>query len=122
MKVLILEDEPLLAFDLKHRIECHDGAFAVCAASVNDALRQLEDPVDLVLLDINVRDGSTFDFARELRNRKIPFVFTSGSLQPNLPEDLWEEKYIPKPCDYKHLSQIIRQVMMDEQSLPDLGA
>ncbi len=42
MNVLIVEDEPLLAFDIKHNIELHEGISAVCASSVKDAWLQLE--------------------------------------------------------------------------------
>ncbi len=112
MKVLIVEDEPLLAFDIKHNIELHEGLSAVCVSSVRDAWLQLKNQFDLVFLDINVRDGTTYDLARELRKRIIPFVFTSGSLLSNLPEDLQAEQHIPKPCDYKCISTILQRVAL----------
>ncbi len=108
------ERTPLLAFDIKHNIELHEGISAVCASSVKDAWLQLENQFDLVFLDINVRDGTTYDLARELRKRMIPFVFTSGSFLPSLPEDLRAEQYIPKPCDYKRISTILQRVALKE--------
>ncbi len=44
----------------------------------------------------------------------IPFVFTSGSFLPSLPEDLRAEQYIPKPCDYKRISTILQRVALKE--------
>ncbi len=66
-EVLIVEDEPLFAFDIKHNIETSRRVVSGLRVKRSRAWLQLKNQVDLVFLDINVRDGATYDLARELR-------------------------------------------------------
>jgi len=63
--------------------------------------------VDAALLDINVRNEMVFPLARLLRERNIPFVFTTGydkeSIRPEFADvPLWE-----KPIDISLLADYL---------------
>lgn len=79
--ILILEDEPLVALDLKYA--CEDaGLSAVTAANCPQALGALDEhPVEGAILDVNLGQGETCErVAAELRKRAIPFVLNTGDL------------------------------------------
>ena len=58
-----------------------------------------EGPIDVVLIDINLGHGLSFDFARTLKAQTIPFVFLTGYDAAMLPEDLATSAYLSKPAD-----------------------
>lgn len=79
-RLLIVEDEPLVAFDTEHSLR--EGGFEVVATtdSVTEAIRHLNDAVeiDLVLVDLNLSDGSGVEVAQVARARCIPVMFVTG--------------------------------------------
>lgn len=109
--VLIVEDEGLLALDVKEAVERETGARVHIAASVKRAQEVLgrEPDVAFVLLDVEVLDGTTFGFARDLCRRQTPFAFASASDRRRVPEDLRGHVFIPKPYDCR-LSKVIEAV------------
>lgn len=79
--VLVLEDEPLIAFDLQQALE-DVGIGAVLARSCLDAETRLADnPVDGAILDVNLGQGETCEsVALALRAKCIPFILNTGDL------------------------------------------
>lgn len=85
-RVLIVEDEALLAIDLASNLT--DAGFFVVgpATSVAKALRLIEKTgCDVAVLDVNLRDETSEPVARELRARSTPFLFLSGISKERLP-------------------------------------
>ena len=83
-RLLIVEDEPLVAFDNEHFLS--DAGFEVAGTvdTVADALAMIRDPgVDLVLADMRLSDGGTgIDVARAARDRGTPVLFVTGACPP----------------------------------------
>jgi CheY-like chemotaxis protein len=79
-RILIVEDEPLVAFDNEHLLG--EAGYEVVATVDNlaDALEVLAAQfVDLVLSDITLRgDGDGTDVARAAGARSVPVLFVSG--------------------------------------------
>ena len=67
-RVLLLEDERDLAFLLERNLR-QAGCEVSCCASLSEARAALREgpPRDLLLLDVNLPDGSGFELLRELR-------------------------------------------------------
>jgi DNA-binding NarL/FixJ family response regulator len=90
MRILIVEDEPLVASVLRTLVELNPDhritAIAVDLASANRAADK-ERP-DLALVDIKLAGGSTgYSVAGTFRERGIPCLFTTGSPPPfEMPE------------------------------------
>ncbi len=101
--IVIVEDEGLIAADLAAVVQMHTGAEPMVVASVAEALRAVAEGCDFAFLDVNVLDGSTFEFARLLAGRGIPFAFTSGSRRSDVPADLRSEVFVSKPCKEREL-------------------
>ena len=79
-KVLLLEDQMMIAFGIKAALEKHGfevvGPFADLQSAETGAN---ENPFDVALLDINLGDGTTSEgFADQLKARDVPFMFLSG--------------------------------------------
>jgi len=107
--VLIVEDEGLLALDLEEWIEVESDLHAVSVPSVVDAEKAMQGAfIEFVLLDINVLDGNTFGFARELLFHHIPFAFTSGNDPDLIPRDLQAVPFISKPYGRRAVMAAVR--------------
>lgn len=96
MRILILEDDPFIALDLQAIVEGEGHSATVCA-SVAEARRRLAEGVDFAFLDIDVRDGKSYDLATSIGDRRVPFTFVSGSRRDELPVHLREARFIAKP-------------------------
>ncbi|HEX8309447.1 MAG TPA: response regulator [Allosphingosinicella sp.] len=80
-RILIVEDEPLVAFDNEHLLR--DCGYEVVATvdTLADAVRVLgEEDVDLVLSDIQLNgDGDGMDVARAAGARQVPVLFVTAN-------------------------------------------
>ena len=79
-RILIVEDEPLVAFDNEHLLK--DAGYEVVATvdSLAAAREVIEaEPLDLVLTDIRLSgDGDGTGVARIARGRQVPVLFVTG--------------------------------------------
>lgn len=80
-RLLVVEDEPLVAFDTEHFLTGEGFAIAATVDTLGEALRVIgaDDELDLVLADINLADGSGVDVARAAQARGLPVLFVTGS-------------------------------------------
>ena len=80
-RYLILEDEPLIAMDLKFAFE-DAGASATTTTTCDEAIAEIEQgQIVGAVLDVNLGRGETCeDAARERPAQKIPFVLHTGDL------------------------------------------
>lgn len=108
MRVLILEDDPLIAFDLEDIVLCMTSEVVV-ASSMAEAARQAGRGYDFALLDIDVRDGKSFPLAQALRERRIPFAFVSASMPRDLPGSLRDVPFIAKPYRTHHIAEAMHE-------------
>ena len=80
VRLLIVEDEPLVAFDNEHALT--DAGFEIVATvdRVAPALAALggTEIVDLVLADVELADGSGVEVARAAQARGVPVLFVTG--------------------------------------------
>lgn len=65
-KILVVEDERLLRWALKQRLE-QAGYRVLEAGTGKEALRQFGDGVDVVLLDIKLPDANGFDLLHNIK-------------------------------------------------------
>jgi CheY-like chemotaxis protein len=83
-RILVVEDEPLTAFDNETMLI--DAGYEVVATldSFDDALEVIErEMIDLILSDIRLRSHETgIDLALAAKQRGIPTLFASGHEMP----------------------------------------
>ncbi|MEO5809399.1 MAG: response regulator [Sphingomicrobium sp.] len=84
-RILIVEDEPLTAFD--NEVRLRDAGYEVVATldRVADAVATLdEEQVDLILCDVRLTGERTgIDLAQIAQKRGIPVLFSTGNPPPN---------------------------------------
>lgn len=115
--ILVVEDEGLLALDLRSIITEVMTAEVVLVASVAAARVALVRPVDFAFLDINVADGTSFDLARELSRDQVRFAFTSGAPRDAVPTDLRWATFLPKPYGRKSIADALGAVFAGAQAV-----
>ncbi len=88
MKILIVEDEVLLAMELESEIDAAGHEIVGMAADSSEALRIIdEEQPNFAFVDIQLLDGPTgIEVGRSLASRGIPYVFVSGNLK-RIPDD-----------------------------------
>ena len=100
-RILIVEDESLVAMLLETILEDMGCTPVGPIASVAEALALLSDPglegIDAALLDVNVAGHEVFPVAEALATRGTPFVFSTGYGQGGLPDRWRDHPTIQKP-------------------------
>lgn len=100
-RVLIAEDEYLLAYCLRDELEQAGATVLGPAPSVDAALALIESSpmTDGAVLDINLNGELVFAAADALAARGVPFVFTTGYEQGAVPERYSHVTRYEKPFD-----------------------
>lgn len=108
-RVLIVEDEPLVALEMEAVLRRGGFEIAACVGSLNKALDVLNNGnCDIGVLDANLRGESVEPVAVALRQCGKPFLFVSGYGRVHLPSKFLDALVIPKPF---HPAELIRAVM-----------
>ncbi|HEV7417109.1 response regulator [Tianweitania sediminis] len=113
-RVLLLEDEFLIALDVEHI--CRDEGcaevlvFRALAEITEDVITA--DAVDVAVIDVMIDGGATFDLAHRLRDRNIPFVFATGLSQREEAFQAFEDvPVVTKPYAAPQLVAALRSAM-----------
>jgi len=112
VRILILEDDPLIALDLQAIVEGQGHEIVGVYDSLAEAREHLGDDFEFALLDIDVTDGKSFGLAAALLDMKIPFAFVSASRPSEVPTHLRNVSFIPKPFEE---ATILRSIAGDER-------
>ena len=77
--ILVLEDDPLIALDLKATLE-HAGMVVLGPAGrLNDAMLLAEKSLPVAaVLDVRLEIGTSLPLARWLADRNVPFLFQTS--------------------------------------------
>lgn len=80
-RLLVVEDEPLVAFDTEHHLTEAGYTIVATVDRVKDAIAVIDggETVDLVLLDIQLADGSGLDVARAAQAVEVAVLFVTGN-------------------------------------------
>jgi CheY-like chemotaxis protein len=105
LKVLMVEDQLLIAMDVETMLAREGAASVETASSVKEALHALTIMrPDVAILDVNLGNGSSVPVAQALREREIPFVFATGYGETSLiPASMDDVPIVRKPYDLTSL-------------------
>jgi DNA-binding response OmpR family regulator len=80
-RILIVEDEPLVAFDNEYQLGESGYEVVGTVDSLADAVRVIgEEKIDLILSDIKLNgDGDGMDVARAAAAKGVPVLFVTGN-------------------------------------------
>ena len=117
MKILIIEDDKALNTGIALSLGNDVILQAFCLA---DARTLLDSSVDLIILDINLPDGSGLDFCRELRQTSsLPIIFlTANDMEIDIVTGLetGADDYITKPFSLAVLRARVNAVLRRRQT------
>ena len=110
-RVLVVENEPVTAMALSAELRDYGLEAAGPFTRRGDALAWLgENRPDYAILDVGLDDGTSFDIARELCARGVPFVFFPQAEDLHwLTGSAWKEvPWVGKPTATVHLVRILQ--------------
>jgi DNA-binding response OmpR family regulator len=108
LRILIVEDEMMVALDLEDMIAEFGHEVAATAMRIEAALDHArETPIDFAILDVNVAGRMSFPVAEALMERGVPFIFATGYGVSVLPERLKDQKTLQKPFRRSDLQSAI---------------
>lgn len=112
-RVLIAEDEPILALELEDRIRSLGHEVLGPFGTEGEALEALQEGLpDLAILDVNLRGTPSYRIAETLRRNTIPVVFATGyELVADLPEELAGLPIVSKPFSDAELEAALEQAL-----------
>jgi DNA-binding response OmpR family regulator len=112
-RVLIVEDEPGIAFALENDLQTEGYEVVVVADGVEAVRRARSEPFDLILLDVMLPNKDGFEVCRELRRGGLhtPIIMLTAKTQEAekiLGLDLGADDYVTKPFSPRELRARIR--------------
>lgn len=109
-RLLVVEDETLIAFELAAILENAAITMVGPASNVADALQIIaRDDLDGALVDGNLQGEPADEIAEALTKRGIPFLFVSGYGSDHLPRNFQDVTVVNKPFSPDQLLAAIAQ-------------
>lgn len=111
-RVLVVEDEPLVAMDVTVTLS-DAGCEVIGPAATLDKAKELIDAghFEVALLDANLAGEPVTDLADELSRRNIPFAFLTGYGREGMPQEFRTAPLIDKPFSPKQLIAVIGELV-----------
>lgn len=117
-RILVVEDEPLIAFDLSSELEDAGAEIVAIAGTIEEALAAAKNGViDLALLDGNLCGEPVDPVADALSARNIPFCFVSGYGRAHLPRAFPDTPVVEKPFRPEVLFSVLRKLRSDADAM-----
>jgi two-component SAPR family response regulator len=111
-KVLIIEDDFLVAEDMKHVVEEAHCLVIGPVRNEKEALDMIENEIpDIAVVDLNLGDGMSTSVPRLLRLHNIPFCFATGYDQAAVPAEFRDVPYLRKPVEKDDLLKVLWHVL-----------
>jgi DNA-binding LytR/AlgR family response regulator len=114
-RLLIAEDEYMVAYDLAEFFEDAGAEVIGPVGSVKDALALIVEEgarLDGALLDVNLHNEKVFPVAEALSAAGVPFVFATGYDAYAIPEVYASVPQCSKPVDRHQLARLLAKAVL----------
>jgi CheY-like chemotaxis protein len=109
LRILVLEDEPIIAMALEELLE-DDGARPTVVATLAQAFEALEDAgFDAAVLDINVHGEKSYTVGQRLLELGTPFAFASGYGDTLNPPEFAHVPTVTKPYNSAEIASALER-------------
>jgi DNA-binding response OmpR family regulator len=120
-KILVIEDEPGIAFSLESDLQTEGYDVAVVGDGAEAVIRARAEAFDLILLDIMLPSKDGFEVCRELRRGglKTPIILLTAKTheaEKILGLDVGADDYVTKPFSPRELRARIRAMLRRSSS------
>ena len=104
-RVLVVEDEYLIALEVERALEEEGAEVIGPVASVQATLDLIEQSghLDAAVLDINLHGEDAYPIAESLQRKGVPFVFTTGYGAATISKQFAGVRLFEKPVDPKKI-------------------
>jgi CheY-like chemotaxis protein len=111
-RVIVVEDEPLVALDMESILIAAGCEIAGSAGSLEKAKALVaRAQFDVALLDVNLGGDSVGELAAELTQRNVPFAFVTGYGREALPKGFQDMVAVRKPASQKELVAVVQRLV-----------
>jgi CheY-like chemotaxis protein len=120
-RVLIVEDEALVAMLLEDMLIDAGYAVSGTASAIPQALELVADSVtdfDVAILDVNLRGMPIFPVAEALVEAGKPFVFATGYGAGSLPEAWRDRPTLQKPFGAGDVERVLARALTGNAAAP----
>ena len=120
-RILVVEDDYLIAMDLSGWLQDLGAQIVGMAGSVSEALSLIEAPgerIDGAILDVNLAGERVYPVADALMARAISFVFVTGYDRWIVPGTYAHVPRCDKPVRFDILARHLISMRVAEQRLP----
>lgn len=113
-RVLLVEDEPLIALELEEALREGGASEVLRCASIAETMKELEgNPPDVVILDVHLADGdqgwALAELIDQLGTRRPRIVFSTGAPQDIPPEIAEMGTVFAKPYNPAELVSALKE-------------
>lgn len=119
-RILLCEDEALVALDLCYQIEDMGHSVIGPCARVAQALELCETAeIDAAILDVRLADGEVFPLAERLQRAGVGIIFHSGHALPeHISANFPDAVLCSKPTSAAHLTQALKALLGEVSTQP----
>lgn len=112
--VLIVEDELLIAMELVGVLELRGATVVGPVSRIRDAMVAIEKAtrLDGAILDMNLRGELSLPVAEKLCANNVPFVFTTGYGEDNVPERFEHIPLLSKPIGAMEVVDKLAEIIL----------
>lgn len=111
MRILAVEDEPIIAFSLEDMLLELGCKEVFLATQLSEAERILsEERVDAAVLDVNIHGAQSYGIADKLADSSVPFIFATGYGDAEHPDRHRAVPTLTKPYDIADIREALSVV------------
>lgn len=108
LRILIVEDEPLVAADIAEAMKARGAEVIGPVASLAEAIRAVASHwIDRAVLDVNLAGEMSFEIADRLERAGIPYVLATAYRADQLPERFRGKPRLEKPYRLEVLAEMM---------------
>ena len=112
-RVLIVEDEAMIAMLLELILQNADCAVVGPVSSVRGALRLIErQGLDAAVVDFRLGDDDSCEIMDVLNERGVPFLLMTGQAMADLPPRLRHLNLLTKPFEPEALVEAVEKILI----------
>lgn len=112
MRLLIVEDEYLVAMELADALEDLGADIAGVTGRLSEALEAADAVIDGALVDVQLGGDTSTALVEKLKAAGIPLILMTGYDSSVLPESMHQCPRIPKPFAPEQLERMTRKVFV----------
>jgi CheY-like chemotaxis protein len=119
LDIFLVEDEALIRMMIAEMISELGYRVVAEAGSIEDAQPIAESSqFDLAILDVSIKGHLVLPIVHAVERRKLPFLFSTGYVSPQLPEPFRSCPVLRKPFMTEQLGRAIETIVARQQLTP----